>query len=81
MTLPTFNPEAKCPQCGGDDISVSYLDNNAYSCQSTYAPRAYPDARPVCHYHSGPHHHRTCRRCGFRWAEAVMAPSMQMNPR
>lgn len=81
MTLPTYNPEATCPQCAWDDISTTYLDDTEHACQTTYAPCPREGARPVCHYYSGPHHHRTCRRCGYRWAEAAMAPSMAMYPR
>lgn len=80
MTLPTYNPDATCPQCASDDIGTRYTDTWTTDCMSTYAPPAYDGARPVCHYHRGPHHHRNCRRCGYRWAEAVNAPSMAMDP-
>ncbi len=78
MTLPTFQPEAVCAQCGHDEIAVHYVEGNEHACMSTYAPPAYDGARCVCHYHRGPHFHRTCRRCGWRWAEAVLAPSLDM---
>ena len=76
MTLPTFKPDAVCAQCGHDDVTVTYLAMTEYACMSTYAPPAYDGARHVCHYHSGAHFHRACRRCGWCWAEAVLAPSL-----
>lgn len=80
MTLPTYNPDATCPQCASDDVETMYRDKTEYDCQTTYAPPAYDGAGPTCYYHQGPHFHRPCRRCGFRWAEAVGAPSMAMSP-
>lgn len=81
MTLPTFNPDACCPQCAHDEASTRYTDRTDVACQSIYAPPAYDGARPVCHYYRGPHIHRGCQRCGFRWAEAAGAPSMSYSGR
>ena len=36
--MPTFNPDAKCPQCGHDKIGVTYADHRTNECQSIYAP-------------------------------------------
>jgi hypothetical protein len=76
--LPTFKPDATCPKCNHDEIDTHYVVDHEVACQTTYAPLSAlsPGARACCHYYDGEHLHRICRRCTYRWAEAVVSPGM-----
>lgn len=61
--LTPFDPEAKCPKCGHDDVRVNHVGGYRYSCTHEAKPR-HPETE---------HLDRTCQRCHFGWAEAVLA--------
>jgi len=52
----TFNPEAKCPKCGGDDIGVFYHGGWCYG----FACWLKIDEEHLC---------RRCCRCQYTWVE------------
>ena len=60
MALPKYNPSAKCPKCGSKDVGTSYCTET----WSSYGHRDIPD-------NVNEHLDRTCRRCYFKWFEAV----------
>lgn len=57
-----FDPAAKCPKCGHDETSDAY-HKNGYKC---------PFGSVVDVGREEEHIHRTCKRCGFDWPEAVL---------
>jgi hypothetical protein len=75
-SLPPFDQGATCRACGAiGDIGVRWLAHPIYDCQTVYAPESAVGDQRVCHYWSGEHLHRNCRRCGFKWAEGVVNPT------
>jgi hypothetical protein len=59
--LPPFNPDSRCPKCGGEDVATSY-DADQYECSISAT-------RPKVNIE---HLHRRCRRCDFDWCEGVL---------
>ena len=61
-----FDPDSRCPKCGGEDVgthySASYWDC-LYSCSRRNSM-------------TGEHMERTCRRCGYRWVEAPLGEAV-----
>ncbi len=53
-----FNPKAKCPKCGGEDIYSSY-HNDDYQVHCVWNTE-------------GALIERGCRRCSFKWPEAPL---------
>lgn len=61
--LKPFNPNAMCPKCGHDVVRVSYSVGGC----------PYPaDCGVSAAFDDGEHLDRTCQRCHYEWAEAVM---------
>lgn len=58
MTLPPYNPDAKCPKCGGGEVSTSVLKLDPDG--PGFVALAPEDA------------HHVCRSCGYAWPEAPM---------
>jgi hypothetical protein len=74
--LPYFDEAARCPKCWHDDIGTSW-EENAH-CSGHRYPHDWcptPTFKPECC--TAEHLHRTCRRCHFQWAEAVISCSDQ----
>jgi hypothetical protein len=61
IVLSPYKPDATCPKCGGKDVSTAYRET---------------DLVWSCLYHheriGGEHFDRTCRTCGYVWAEACL---------
>lgn len=68
--LPPFNENAACLKCRGTDISARYIGkptDHLWRPQCGQASWSAPE-----------HIDRSCRRCGYEWAEAtadVLAPA------
>ena len=65
MPLPFYDPDAKCPKCGHDDISTRYVKQGRLG--------------EPCEFYSADireheHLHRQCRRCNYKWCEACQKP-------
>ena len=52
-----------CPKCGFKDIATSYHPRRSY-CD--------PWSRFTFNAQDDEHLHRTCRRCGYDWTDAVL---------
>lgn len=59
-----YDPKAKCPKCGHDDIGTHYADGGYLGCLYG-CPDRYRDGTE--------HMDRNCRRCGYLWVEAALA--------
>jgi predicted nucleic-acid-binding Zn-ribbon protein len=58
--MPPFDPAARCPKCGGEDISTWHVEGHHCSrCMDGGTPE---------------HLVRTCRRCSYKWGESVLEP-------
>lgn len=66
MSLPPYDPEAKCPKCGHDVVSTVYCTSTPYGHVQTLN---YPGE--VC-IEKVEHHHRRCQRCSYAWVEDVV---------
>lgn len=65
--MDTYNANNHCPKCGHDDVGSSYC-----------AGRSYPDHSFLDPYHGDEEAiHRTCRRCGYKWAEAPIVKAQR----
>lgn len=73
---PYYDPYAKCPKCGGTDVTTHYY-KNAHDCYGRdhevaplgsrhMTPEAAAQEWNCC---TDEHFDRTCRRCHFVWAE------------
>lgn len=60
MTLPPFNPDARCPKCGGAEVRVEYFSAG----QLTGDPHLDLYEEEIIA--------RTCTRCGYAWPEAPL---------
>lgn len=67
MTLPPYNPDAKCPKCGGGEVDAMWCPADA---TSNVSRRDAPDKDHLNVY--AEHMDRTCTRCGYAWPEAPM---------
>ena len=77
-----LGPLAKCPKCGGDEVSVYWHDEREIS-DDTYNGHERGRCRMVSGVYCKPglkkrhtwvpeHMHRGCRRCTYEWAEAPL---------
>lgn len=57
--LPSYRPEGGCPKCGGVTVGTHYVAGD--SCDEQ-----------TCRTCDQEHLARTCRLCGFAWAEATV---------
>jgi len=59
---PTYDPNATCPKCHSEDVSVRHCDGPTYA--------------SLCRYPSPwneiDHFHRTCQRCRYSWLEKTL---------
>lgn len=55
-----FDPDAKCPKCGGDVIRTNYHQELAYF-KTTRCGLGFRE-----------HMHRQCAGCGYEWDEAPL---------
>lgn len=71
-TLPPFNAGATCPKCGHDQVRVAYVSEHrswsSPSCGLTH------EAKYVEHLD------RSCQRCHYTWAEAVLEAARATEP-
>jgi predicted nucleic-acid-binding Zn-ribbon protein len=60
VTLPAYDPGARCPKCGNDGVSTTYKDGKL--------------ALPWVLYmvELGEYIGRRCQRCGYTWEEATV---------
>lgn len=65
-TMEPFDPERRCPKCGHDDVTVSYVRSHR-SWSDTPCGATIHDHKYVEHLD------RHCQRCHYIWAEAVLA--------
>lgn len=63
--LPPYDPEAICPKCGHEEVTVAYVaSHTSYSsprCGGTHLTHKYTE-----------HLDRHCQRCHYEWAESVI---------
>lgn len=64
MTLPPLNPDARCPKCGGEQVSMLYRESYCL-----------PGACGVRYGNPAEHIDRVCQRCHHIWAEDVFRPT------
>jgi len=64
--LPPFSPDATCPKCGHDVVTVAYVGTHrsweSPQCGATINDWKYTE-----------HLDRCCQRCHYVWAEAALA--------
>ena len=56
--MENYNPKAKCPKCGINDVGSSY-------CMGI-------NANARCYYGIREHIHRLCMRCQYQWVEKCL---------
>ncbi len=71
MNIHVFSASAVCSKCGHDDISVIYRQSG-YEC-------SYPRPCGMSQF-DGEHMDRSCRRCGYSWAESVLSVTEKPAP-
>ena len=66
-TLPPYDPAAKCPKCGSDDIGTSYVgrSDDEHAIWRNASPCGLRGSETPEHLD------RRCRRCRFGWPEAT----------
>ena len=67
--LKPFDAEAKCPKCGGDNISATYHAAGASRPMDDCWNTVVEDVE---------HHDRYCRRCSYEWCEAPALTEKEM---
>ena len=60
-----FDPVAKCPKCGNDDIRATFRIKNEFGRCGESPTKHCPSTMPE-------HLHRECRRCHYEWVEAPL---------
>lgn len=72
MSLPTFDEDGSCVKCG---YEATMLENDVVG--TRYCTGGKDNGKPCTVPGTKPprteHLERTCPRCGFAWAEAVLA--------
>lgn len=55
-----YDPDAKCPKCGCEDVRTFYHNERSYRHDD------------ICYGVDHEHFHRTCERCKYHWVEDVL---------
>ncbi len=73
LGMKDFNPEAKCPKCGFDDINTQYFPRIDWISCCDYS-RTYNEKQLLKE-----HLKRYCTRCHFAWPENIIKETKRTN--